>query len=133
MVVNRRLTLLVLLSGSLLRGVIDHGLIAAAGDDSAIQVPAGARIIDGSGRTVYPGLVGIHEHIFYPSGFGAPLYAEQALSAPRLYLAAGITTMRTARSLEPYTDLNIKRAIDKDDMPGPKMGVTGPYIEGTGS
>jgi len=55
------------------------------------------------------------------------------LSAPRLYLAAGITTMRTAGSLEPYTDLNIKRAIDKGDMPGPKMDVTGPYIEGTGS
>jgi imidazolonepropionase-like amidohydrolase len=113
--------------------VIDHGVIASVGNAGAVQVPAGARVIDGSGKTVYPGLVGMHEHIFYPSGFGAPLYDEQALSAPRLYLAAGITTMRTAGSLEPYTDLNIKRAIDKGDMPGPKMDVTGPYIEGTGS
>ncbi len=113
--------------------VIDHGLIASVGDASAVQLPATARLIDASGHTVYPGLVGMHEHIFYPSGFGAPLYDEQALSAPRLYLAAGITTMRTAGSLEPYTDLNIKRAIDKGDMPGPKMDVTGPYIEGTGS
>jgi imidazolonepropionase-like amidohydrolase len=113
--------------------VIDHGLITSVGDAGKTPIPAGARLIDGSGDTVFPGLVGMHEHIFYPSGFGVPIYDEQAISAPRLYLAAGITTMRTAGSLEPYTDLNIKRLIEKGAMPGPKMDVTGPYIEGPGS
>ena len=113
--------------------VIDHGLIASVSDSANARVPAAARILDETGHTVFPGLVGMHEHIFYPSGFGVPLYDEQVLSASRLYLASGVTTMRTAGSLETYTDLNLKQAIDKGDMPGPKMDVTGPYIEGPGS
>src|SRR5258708_9637437 len=51
----------------------------------------------------------------------------------RLYLAAGVTTMRTTGSLEPYTDLEIKKKIDAGESPGPKMHVTGPYLEGAGS
>jgi imidazolonepropionase-like amidohydrolase len=91
------------------------------------------RQLDLSGHTVFPGLVGMHEHLFYPSGGGVPIYSEQALSAPRLYLASGVTTMRTAGSLEPYADINIKRLIDTGKMPGPQMDMTGPYIEGPGS
>jgi len=41
--------------------------------------------------------------------------------------------MRTAGSLEPYTDLNVKRQIDAGKMPGPKIYVTGPYLEGADS
>lgn len=112
--------------------VIDHGKIDAAGPASSVTVPAGARKLDLSGYTVLPGLIGMHEHLFYPAGGGLPLYNEQAFSAPRLYLASGITSMRTTGSLEPYTDLNIKRLIDAGKMPGPKMDITGPYIEGPG-
>jgi len=61
------------------------------------------------------------------------MYNEQAFSFPRLYLASGITTARTGGSLEPYTDLNVKRLIDSGRMPGPKLFVTGPYLEGPGS
>lgn len=111
--------------------VVDHGRIIAVGDAASIQVPGGARRLDLRGDTVYPGLVGMHEHLFYPSG-GIPMYNEQAFSAPRLYLAAGITTMRTGGSLEPYTDINLKKMIDKGVAPGPKMDTTGPYIEGPG-
>ncbi len=60
------------------------------------------------------------------------MYNEQAFSAPRLYLASGITSMRTAGSLEPYTDINIKKLIDSGAIPGPKMDATGPYIQGPG-
>lgn len=114
--------------------VIDHGSISAAGDAASVEIPAGARRIDLTGDTVYPGLVGMHEHLFYPSFFpstgGMALYAEQAFSAPRLYLASGVTTMRTTGSLEPYTDLNIKKVIDAGGIPGPAIDVTGPYIQG---
>jgi imidazolonepropionase-like amidohydrolase len=82
----------------------------------------------------------MHNHLFYTASIhsdekGAPvspgrLFAEIAYSAPRLYLACGVTTIRTTGSLEPYTDLNIKRQIDAGLMPGPKMDVTGPYLEG---
>ena len=37
---------------------------------------------------------------------------EQASSFPKLYLAAGVTTIRTTGSVEPYTDLAIKKSID---------------------
>jgi imidazolonepropionase-like amidohydrolase len=75
----------------------------------------------------------MHEHLFYPSGAGIPIYNEQAFSFPRLYLASGVTTARTAGSLEPYTDLNVKRLVDAGRMPGPKLFITGPYLEGPGS
>ena len=113
--------------------VIDHGKIAAVGPAGSTTVPAGARGMDLTGATVIPGLVGMHEHLFYPSGGGIPIYTEQAFSFPRLYLAAGVTTARTAGSLEPYTDLNMKRLIDAGRMPGPRLFITGPYLEGTGS
>ncbi len=113
--------------------VIENGKIRAVGSLETTPVPAGARQLDLSGHTVFPGLVGMHEHLFYPSGGGVPIYGEQAFSAPRLYLASGITTMRTGGSLEPYTDINIKRLIHSGKMPGPQMDATGPYIEGPGS
>ena len=113
--------------------ILDHGKISAMGPTATTVEPAGARIIDLSGSTVIPGLVGMHEHLFYPSGGGIPMYNEHAFSFPRLYLASGVTTARTGGSLEPYTDLNIKRMIDNGSMPGPKLYVTGPYLEGAGS
>ena len=54
-------------------------------------------------------------------------------SAPRLYLAAGVTTMRTTGSVEPYADLNLKREIDAGKLVGPHLDVTGPYLEGADS
>jgi len=113
--------------------VLEHGRISMMGPSATWPAPPGARAIDLSGSTVIPGLVGMHEHLFYPSGGGIPMYNEQAFSFPRLYLASGVTTARTAGSLEPYTDLNLKRLIDAAAMPGPKLFVTGPYLEGAGS
>jgi len=113
--------------------VIDHGKIAAVGSAATVAIPSGAQTLDLTGSTVIPGLVGLHEHLFYPSGGGIPMYNEMAFSFPRLYLASGITTARTGGSLEPYTDLNVKRLIDSGRMPGPRMFITGPYLEGQGS
>src|SRR5947209_2874774 len=113
--------------------LIENGKISAIGSAGTVPVPAGARRVDLGGSTVLPGLVGMHEHLFYPSGSGVPMYNEQAFSAPRLYLASGVTTMRTAGSLEPYTDINIRKLIEKGAIPGPAVDATGPYIEGPGS
>lgn len=113
--------------------VIDHGRIAWVGPAGQAQVPAGAHRMDLSNHTVIPGLVGMHEHLFYPSGAGVPLYIEHGMSFPRLYLASGVTTARTAGTLEPYTDLNLKKMIDEGRMPGPKMLITVGYLEGHGS
>ena len=90
-----------------------------------------------TGKTVVPGLVGMHEHLFYPMPQrpqgGAAFYGEAPDSAPRLYLAGGVTTARTGGSLETYTDLELRDAINAGNIPGPKLDVTGPYLEGKGT
>ena len=95
------------------------------------QAPVDAQRLDLQGRTVMPGLVGMHDHLFYPMGGG--IFGEMAYSFPRLYLAAGVTTIRTAGSIEPYTDIELKKAIDAGKVPGPTIWITGPYLEGQGS
>ena len=114
--------------------VISDGKIATMGDTASTKIPEGAKILDLSGRTVIPGLVGMHDHMYYPAPGGAPpLYPEHAASFPRLYLAGGVTTIRTTGSVEPYADLELKQAIDAGKMAGPKIHVTGPYLEGQGA
>ena len=115
--------------------VIRGGKIEAMGDASKISVPAGARVLDRAGYTVIPGLVGMHDHLFYPSGMttNPVIYNEMGFSAPRLYLACGVTSLRTTGSIEPYTDLELKKMIDRGEIPGPKIHVTGPYLEGVGA
>jgi imidazolonepropionase-like amidohydrolase len=112
--------------------VLENGRIAQVGDAAAVQVPAGAKVLDLTDRTVMPGLVMVHEHMFYPTGGGVAIYNEHGYSFPRLYLAGGATTIRTAGSMEPYTDLNVKHMIDSGAVPGPAIDVTGPYLEGPG-
>jgi hypothetical protein len=75
-------------------------------------------VLDLHGYTVIPGLVGMHDHMYYIAhlNFDAlgnsepPLIVPQmTFSAPRMYLAAGVTTLRTTGNVEPYTDLNLRR------------------------
>ncbi len=117
--------------------VLDHGKIASVGPSAAAQIPGGAKSLDLHGHTVYPGLVGMHEHLFYTEPGSAALHAfstgELTETAPRLYLAAGVTTARTTGSIETYTDLRMKQAIDSGAMPGPDLDITGPYLEGPGA
>lgn len=110
--------------------VIRDGVIVAVGEAGAVDVPDGAEILELSGRTVLPGYVMLHEHMFYPAGRGN--YNSQAFSFPRLYLAGGATTVRTAGSMVPYVDLNLKRVIDAGQIPGPRIDLTSPYLNGPG-
>ena len=111
--------------------VISKGKIQSVGDAGSANVPKDAQVIELAGYTVIPGLVGMHDHMFYPAGAG--IFHEMAISFPRLYLAGGVTTIRTTGTLEPYTDLQLKQAIDAGRVPGPEMYVTGPYLEGAGN
>jgi imidazolonepropionase-like amidohydrolase len=121
--------------------LIDGSRIAAVQPASA-AVPQRYTLLDLTGATVIPGIVGMHNHLFYlqrpnidPSGhFDNPIIVPQmTFSAPRLYLANGVTTMRTTGSVEPYTDLSLKREIDAGHLIGPHLDVTGPYLEGPGA
>ena len=110
--------------------VIDKGRIVALGKSSKVKLPDGATVIDAHGKTLLPGFVLMHEHMFYPAGEAA--YNEMTFSFPRLYLAGGVTTMRTAGTMMPYADINVRDAIARGDLVGPDMDVTGPYLNGPG-
>jgi imidazolonepropionase-like amidohydrolase len=121
--------------------VLADGRIVSVSDGTA-PPPADARVLDLSGDTVLPGIVGMHDHLFYiarpnldAAGDSDPplMVPEMAFTAPRLYLANGVTTLRTTGSVEPDTDLNLKQQIDTGRIPGPHTDVTGPYLEGVGS
>jgi imidazolonepropionase-like amidohydrolase len=122
--------------------IIRDGKIAAIGDAGSIPIPPGAKILDLKGRTAFPGIVGMHDHLFYPQPVnmegrrvrGVLQFEQQSsFTFPRLYLAGGVTSLRTTASIEPYADLNLKNWIDSGKIPGPKIHVTGPYMEGQGN
>ena len=121
--------------------IVEHGTIVFSGPEAQAVIPAGMERIDASGETVFPGLVGMHDHLYYSAsiatesadgfGNGPGFYVtELPYTAPRLYLASGVTTMRTTGSVEPYADLRIAAQIQSGAMPGPKMDVSAPYLEG---
>jgi imidazolonepropionase-like amidohydrolase len=113
--------------------VIKDGKIQSIGASTAANLPPNAQTLDLRGYTVLPGLVGMHNHMFFPQGGNPPIYSDMGSSFPRLYLALGVTTIRTTGSVAPFTDLEIKRLIDSGRMIGPKMHITAPYLEGRGA
>ena len=112
--------------------VIIKGRIAQMGNAAAIKITS-SQVIDCSGKTIIPGMVMMHEHLFYGESM-PPNYLglEMPFSFPKLYLAGGVTTMRTTGSVEPQTDLNIRNDIAAGKTVGPDIDVTGPYIERSG-
>jgi hypothetical protein len=108
--------------------VIRDGNLAALGDASRTVPPAGATILDLTGKSVIPGLVMLHEHLYYTTGPG--VYGQLGVSFSRLYLAGGVTTMRTAGNVNGIMDINIARRIAAGEMPGPAIDATAPYVNG---
>ena len=85
---------------------IESGKDRSASLPARIETPAdGTTILDLRGYSVMPGIVGMHEHLFYialpnldarrTASIGPALFLQMSFSAPRLYLANGVTTMRT--------------------------------------
>jgi imidazolonepropionase-like amidohydrolase len=108
--------------------LIRDGKIAEVGPAQTVRVPAGVRTMDLSGSTVIPGLVGMHDHLFYTAA--GSRFAQMSYTGQRLYLAAGVTTIRTTGSRSPYAEINLKDQIDRGLEPGPRIHITAPYITG---
>ena len=109
--------------------LIDSGKIVSVGPAASAVVPAGVRVMDLSGHTVIPGIVGMHNHTFYTTRGRS---VQLQFTAPRLYLGSGITTIRTTGGTSPYHEINMKKSIDRGEIPGPRMHLTGPYLTGPG-
>lgn len=112
--------------------VIDGDVIRAVGPYASTQIPTGAKVFDGTDKTVIPGLVHMHEHLFYPMQAGKA-YGFEAESFTKLYLAGGVTSMRTAGAMHFAGDLSVRDSINAGLQPGPWMDITGPYINAPGS
>lgn len=113
--------------------IIKNGKIDWIGDDASANVPSQALTLDLTGKTLMPGLVMLHEHLYHSAFSFDPVYLhvqQLPVTFPRMYLAAGATTIRTCGSVEPYADLRIKKDIDAGKMVGPFMELTAPYLEG---
>ena len=108
--------------------VLRDGRIEVVGPASSVKVPEGATVIDGKGKTLIPGMVGLHDHLFYMAAGGRS--NQMSYTAPRLYLGSGVTTIRTTGSASPYADINLKRDVDAGNTPGPHIYVTTPYLTG---
>lgn len=108
--------------------IVRDGKIIAMG--RTVAIPTGAQVIDLSGRSVMPGMVMVHEHLFYPTGPG--VYANLAESFSRLYLAGGVTSMRTGGNMNGFGDIAIAAAIARGEKAGPWIDATAPYLDGPG-
>jgi imidazolonepropionase-like amidohydrolase len=108
--------------------ILRDGIITEMGDASRVAAPPAAETIDLAGRTLIPGLVMVHEHLYYPTGPG--VYGQLGESFSRLYLAGGVTTMRTGGNMNGYMDLSLKRAIESGQKAGPAIDATAPYVNG---
>ncbi|HZS61616.1 MAG TPA: amidohydrolase family protein [Gemmatimonadaceae bacterium] len=109
---------------------IETGKIADIGPTLSTD---GATVLDLRGYAVIPGIVGMHDHFWYQdvAAPGKDAVAQtMSISAPRLYLANGVTTVRTIGSVDPYAELTLKHAIEAGATPGPHMDITGPFLNG---
>jgi imidazolonepropionase-like amidohydrolase len=108
--------------------VIRDGKIAEVGSSSSLRPPAGAQVMDLAGHTLIPGLVGMHDHLFYTAAGGRAV--QMSYTGPRLYLGSGVTTIRTTGGRSPYAEINLRQNIDRGIVPGPRIHLTAPYITG---
>jgi imidazolonepropionase-like amidohydrolase len=108
--------------------ILNNGVITTMGSSASTAVPAGAQTIDLTGKSLIPGLVMVHEHLYYPNGPG--VYGQLGESFSRLYLSGGVTTMRTGGNVNGFMDLNMMRLVEAGQKPGPAIDATAPYLNG---
>jgi hypothetical protein len=104
---------------------ITNGKILKIGRIEPGYSPKG-ELLDYSGKTIIPGLVETHGHL-YGGGLMDRHYTNDRLAS--LYLAAGVTTARCPGSMEPDSDLALRARIDSGRFTGPRLFLSGEYID----
>jgi imidazolonepropionase-like amidohydrolase len=119
--------------------VIAGDRIREVGAAGAVNVPAGATVIDLGTKTVLPGLIDTHTHItgdpttppYHGYGISVPRMALKGALNARTTLLAGVTTIRDVGATG-YSDVALRDAINDGDVIGPRMLVSGPALGITG-
>jgi imidazolonepropionase-like amidohydrolase len=102
--------------------VVRSERIESLGPAASAEIPAGARVIDGTGKYLVPGLAEMHAHV--PGG-ADPGYVEEVLF---LYVANGVTTARGMLG-EP-SHLELRERIARHEVLGPRLYTSGPSLNG---
>jgi imidazolonepropionase-like amidohydrolase len=127
----------ILIEGSRIARVT-HGRVDLGPDPATAQT----RVVDVANATVLPGLGDAHVHTSWPldfvfdhAGIAAEDPAKHILdvaAVTRTFLESGYTTIIGAGTTQPLDDITVKHAIDKGDIPGPRIIPSGPMIAATG-
>jgi imidazolonepropionase-like amidohydrolase len=97
--------------------------IDLVGPSNTSRIPSGAVVIDGRGKYLLPGLADMHSHLPEPSD--PPEYARSVLF---LYVANGVTTVRSMRGFPNHLELREK--VRSKELLGPSLVVAGPGLDG---
>ena len=108
--------------------IIQSGRIRDIGDSNSISLAGIAQIMELRGYTAIPGLVGMHDHLFYAVPPGNE-FREMLPSFPELYLAAGVTSIRTAGALDIRAERRMKERIEAGKDIGPHLYLSTPYVD----
>ena len=118
--------------------------ISEVGPADRVKIPADAKVIDLSRATVLPGLIDAHSHLFLTGEFGTRYDEEllkeswqfrtiEAVVNAKLDLEAGFTTMRDLGNHgSMYSDVDVRNAIDRGLIPGPRLQVATRGMSATG-
>jgi imidazolonepropionase-like amidohydrolase len=111
--------------------------ILAVGPRSGVTVPPGTPVIDTAGMSVLPGLMDMHVHLmilghaeyeYWDTTYMSRFRDEIMPIAARQLLMSGVTTVRDLGA--PLEDvLHVKRRIERGEIPGPRLYVSGPFIQ----
>jgi imidazolonepropionase-like amidohydrolase len=108
--------------------VIQGDRITAVGPAASVRIPKGAEVIDLSRATVLPGLIDRHVHLMQEQ---QPNDARAAFSGWHYAmkdLNAGFTTLQDMGSPYTYATVELRDAINKGEIPGPRLQVAGPQL-----
>jgi imidazolonepropionase-like amidohydrolase len=107
--------------------------ITDVGPADRVQIPPGAKVIDLSHATVLPGLIDRHVHLMQDQFPNDGRASFTGLNFALKDLRAGFTTLQDMGSAYTYATVELRDAINKGLVPGPRLQVSGPQINPRGS